>query len=484
MHSFGMRGLAAAVLMVLVGCGAEEGSEVSSNDALTAAASELRPQWAKTIESSPGGGWEDFEQGLKAAYGEDGTWVAVFRYGGTTASIGGVALPPAEYWKPVTLVKFAPNGRVLWSKILPPAVELSALAVDKAGNLILAGSAWGTADLGGGPLYPEGAGGGYLAKLAGDGTHRWSRRTRPESGTSFGISGLAVNPSGGFVAVSNFYRYPYEPEPYYQGQLMVIRYREDGSPIWTRLFEQPQQGTNYFTGRRVAVDAHGQIYVTGSCGGRVALDALVVEGGPLGGAACVASFRSDGKGRFFKLLSPTNGSAGPVDTRDGHLLVGLFGQLETGKEGAYVVSMDLAGRQRWFRQLHTFSGDGYNEYRLRPYDLQLGPNKELVTASRLLGNTLGVEAPGGTYYDQGMLIAKFDRVTGALMQTRRLMGANLWFGPDSESEWNTGDLAIHPKTGEIAYVGTLWGDQNEDLGTDPPVKPMGPSDGFIVTMTP
>jgi hypothetical protein len=69
------------------------------------------------------------------------------------------------------------TGAHVWSKPVATsgAIEPQAIAVDGAGDLVLAGELTGTVDLGGGPLVGAGDTDVFVVKLDQAGGHRWSK---------------------------------------------------------------------------------------------------------------------------------------------------------------------------------------------------------------------------------------------------------------------------------------------------------------------
>jgi hypothetical protein len=80
----------------------------------------------------------------------------------------------------------------------PPDDELSGVAMDVDGNVLLAGRSMAAVDLGGGPLSGTTID-AFLGKLSSDGTHLWSKRFgAPGEQSAFGLAALV----GGSVALT------------------------------------------------------------------------------------------------------------------------------------------------------------------------------------------------------------------------------------------------------------------------------------------
>jgi hypothetical protein len=105
----------------------------------------------------------------------------------------------------VLLVKYGPAGGHMWSKRFGNAAEQlgSAVGVDMAGNIVLAGSFESAMDLGGGPLQSAGSFDYFLAKLGPDGAHLFSKRFGDGEYQSSSDLGLSVSASGDAALAGN-----------------------------------------------------------------------------------------------------------------------------------------------------------------------------------------------------------------------------------------------------------------------------------------
>ena len=104
----------------------------------------------------------------------------------------------------VVLLVLDPTGAHVSSKLFGniAAQTASGVAVDAVGNLLLAGSAAGSVDFGGGALTSAGGTDIFVAKLTSGGVHLWSKR--------YGAAGnqdardIAVDPSGAVLVAGDF----------------------------------------------------------------------------------------------------------------------------------------------------------------------------------------------------------------------------------------------------------------------------------------
>jgi hypothetical protein len=116
----------------------------------------------------------------------------------TEADFGGGPLTSAGGYD-LFVASLDADGHHLWSERFGDAglQRLHALALTPSGNVILGGTYFGTLDLGGGPLSAGGSYGSFVAALDPSGHHLWSRTV---GGDVFGVTSLAVLPSGNILA--------------------------------------------------------------------------------------------------------------------------------------------------------------------------------------------------------------------------------------------------------------------------------------------
>jgi hypothetical protein len=162
----------------------------------------------------------------------------------------------------VVVAKLSAQGEPLWIRGFPGPTTgdcLSDLAVDRVGNVILAGRTDVGVDFGAGPLQ---GGGVYVAKLDPSGATLWARAY---AGTGlFSSQTLAVTPSGGVAVATGL-----------NNEVVVFSLDADGDYLFTKQYGHAQgQGATAMT-----VDTSGHIWVAGNFGGTIDFG-----GGPLTGS--------------------------------------------------------------------------------------------------------------------------------------------------------------------------------------------------------
>jgi hypothetical protein len=115
---------------------------------------------------------------------------------GPAASAGG---------RDVFLVKLSPAGAVLWAHTFGGPLDDNArgIAVDADGNVAIAGSFKGTAAFGGSPLVGAGGLDVFVAKYSPGGAHLWSRGFGDAADQV--AAGVAIAPKGDVIIAGSFY---------------------------------------------------------------------------------------------------------------------------------------------------------------------------------------------------------------------------------------------------------------------------------------
>ena len=183
-----------------------------------------------------------------------------------TADFGGGPLVSAG-WRDIFVVKYAADGSHQWSRRFgnSSADTGLAVAVDATGNVFVAGEFQLAVDFGGGSLVAQGMD-VFLAKYAADGAHQWSQRFGDAVSSCLG---MVADASGG-VVITGFFS---ESAEFGGGTLtsagdvdiFLAKFDGNGTHQWSRSFG----GASYETGWSVAIDAVGNVFLTGDFTGTV-----------------------------------------------------------------------------------------------------------------------------------------------------------------------------------------------------------------------
>jgi hypothetical protein len=136
--------------------------------------------------------------------GDDRAWAVATDHAGNvvvagffsdTIDFGGGPLVSTGSWD-IFVVKLDAAGNHLWSKRFGDSEQQEAhsVAVDAAGNIVLGGMFWGALDFGGGALTSAGGTDMFVAKLDAAGNHVWSKRFGDTTGQD--TRAVAVDASG------------------------------------------------------------------------------------------------------------------------------------------------------------------------------------------------------------------------------------------------------------------------------------------------
>ena len=255
------------------------------------------------------------------------------------------------------VAKLDPAGNHLWSKGFGGAGPQSGLGVatDAAGNVVLTGHFEGTVDFGGAGLTSAGGGDVFVAKLAPDGNHLWSKRFG-EVSDQYGV-GVATDAAGNVLVTGNYsgtVDFGGGPLSANYGSF-VAKLDPAGNHQWSKSLD----GTNVQYGyRSVATDAAGNVVLTGDF-----LFTVDFGGGPLAsvGGRAVFAAKLDPAGNHlwskrFGGVSEAYGLGVTTDATGNVVLTGSFqdtvdfggGPLTSvGSYAAFVAKLDPAGNHLW-----------------------------------------------------------------------------------------------------------------------------------------
>lgn len=246
------------------------------------------------LDSSGGHVWSKVFGGVgndtpwDVAFHADGSLLLAGQFGGyvpvATIDFGGGALSKVDGG--AFVVRLSEAGDHVWSKGLgKPDDAVQHLAIDGAGNALIAGPSEGPIDLGGGVL-PQGAGvmDFFVAKLSPDGVHVWSHGFGGLSSSGMGkppgdvLTGIAATPGGG-AAVTGFFSDVID----FGGGLLteggvtdVFVGHFDGMGAHLRSAAFGSAGSD--VARAIAVDGQGRTVVAGQHWGEIDLGGEILPG--------------------------------------------------------------------------------------------------------------------------------------------------------------------------------------------------------------
>jgi hypothetical protein len=352
--------------------------------------------------------------------------------------------------------------------------QVSAVAVDGAGNTYITGMFQNTVDLGGGALTSAGASDVFVASFAPDGMHRWSKRfgsTASDQGAGIAVAGGKAYVTGEFTGSVDFGGGAKTAVG--SGDVFVLAL-DAGTGAYSTAFAFG--GTTSDAGIGIGADGSGNITVGGFFGpGTVALGGGNMLTGTAGLSAFVASFTPAGAHRWSKRLSGLNANntynstqsltidgAGNVTAGGEFSAMSDFGGgavTSAGDFDAFVVSFTSMGGYRWSK---TFGAS------------------QMDTANGVAADAQGNIVVGGSFHNTVMFgttsltssgvidgwIGILDGATGSVRWAKKLGAA---------SSGVVRDVGVDPQGNAIAS-GDIQG--AADFGTGA-LSPLGQYDIFI-----
>jgi len=174
------------------------------------------------------------------------------------------------------IAKYNPGGDFIWVKQIGAGATSIGMAVDAAGNMYITGELTATVDFDPAATVnavpTSGGSDVFVAKYDSSGSHQWafhagnSNSARPDGGAA-----IALDNAGNVYVTGYFYsKADFDPSPAPAdtanltsnggiGDIFVAKYSNSGSYIWAKNLG----GTGRDEGHGIAVDAAGNVYVTG-----------------------------------------------------------------------------------------------------------------------------------------------------------------------------------------------------------------------------
>jgi hypothetical protein len=274
---------------------------------------------------------------------------------GGTIDFGCGALPAV----PITFVaKLDVAGHCLWSKGFETGVTVSPrVAVDASQSVVVTGWTGASIDLGGGPLAAESP---FIVKLDPSGAFAWSQSLS----AAISQQTLAVDHEGN-IALAGVFNDGTSPS-----STLVVEFSPSGTQRWSKSFPGASPAG-------VAVDAHGNVLVTGSIKGPVDFGGgtLTSVNGP---SAYVVELTPTGEHVWSEAFpNAEDPDAGPspsfnypqgisVDASGNVLFTGSYrGSVDFGggflppvADGIFVVELDPTGAHLWSKGFEDGLGIG------------------------------------------------------------------------------------------------------------------------------
>jgi hypothetical protein len=264
----------------------------------------------------------------------------------------------------VFVAKFNAAGVHLWSQRFGSTGQEGgdSVALDALGDVFVAGYFFGTVDFGGGNLVSAGDTDIFVAKYNSDGAHKWSQRFG-STGSEVGFS-AAVDASDN-VFVTGFFNGTVN---FGGGNLVsagsddifLAKYNEVGVHQWSQRFGSATSDA----GRCVAVDASGNVLVTGNFTGTVNFgggnlvslgsnEIFVAKYGAAGAHLWSQRFGGTGSDQASSVRVDVPGNVFVAGSFQGTADLGGDDLVSAGSNDIFIAMYDAAGVHQWS---HGFGG--------------------------------------------------------------------------------------------------------------------------------
>ena len=357
------------------------------------------------------------------------------------------------------VASYSKTGQHRWSKGIggPGPDRGEKVAIDSAGNVLLAALGSGTFDVEGTSLDCGEPSAGFFASFTSNGVFRWSRVLG--KGKSW-PSDMALDREGNILTVGSF-----EQDIQMAGSkltsaggddIFILSSDANGESRWARTLGTPENDQ----ARAVTTDNAGNVFVTGTFTGELTFGNDTVQGAGESDLY-VASYSPAGEPRWLRRYGDDGWDMGGglVTDEDGNVYVtGVISRagVDCGNQPTYYADIFLAslsseGVERWAHRFSTNSGEGT--------DLALDGRGNLCLTGSFSGS---VDFGGGSFYSeeppeapltpgefQGCDGPSLDIVVACFTET----GDHLWsrrFGETSDDEGRA--IAFGPE-GSIYVTG-------------------------------
>jgi hypothetical protein len=316
-------------------------------------------------------------------------------------------------------------GAFVWARRFGDASAQSGVdvAVDSLGNTVIIGDFAGTIDFGGGALTSLGLTDVFVAKFDPAGGHLWSKRygdAMAQNGKGIAVDGAGnVIITGSFAGTMTFGASVLTSMGLLTTDVFVAKLNPSGQPIWAKQFGDALAAQS---GKAVAVDGAGNVVVTGDVAGTINFGGGALTSAGLTDVF-VAAFNQNGAYSWGKLFGDaTAQTAGGVAvdavgnvviTGDAAGKVNFGGGMLTSAGGSdvYLARFTSSGAHLWSK---LFGGAGADHGR----DVAVDPMGGIV----IIGDFPGTINFGGTALTAmgtDVFVAKLDPLAGAHLWSHR-----------------------------------------------------------------
>jgi hypothetical protein len=360
------------------------------------------------------------------------------------------------------VAKLSPAGELIWVRTLGSQGTdfASAVAVDTAGNIIVLGGFEGRMEFAGSALRSRGMSDLFVVSYSHEGKESWARSL---GGPSWELAAsLAVDMSGDILVAGAFEHTLAVADRVLESEgdadAFAVRLAPDGSHIWSiRL-----GGEGWDEANAIAVDANGNAIVAGALSNKDGSHGFVSKYSSEGASLWNQRFTGTASDRALAVAAAPGGAILVAGTFAGAVDLGGERLDSAGKHDLFLASYDPDGRHRWSRRFGGSQGDCARA-------IALDGERFFVVA----GSISGEVSVGGNTLHAGqldMFVARYS-ITGEHVWSQSFPGA----GAGTRSLVTTAEGAI-VAAGSFPY--------SIDFGGESSLKSAGAFDAFVVALTP
>jgi hypothetical protein len=314
-----------------------------------------------------------------------GNFIGTVDFGG-----GAVTSKACCFFEDMFVMKLDPQGNFMWSKTFGDGAAQTArsVAVDAAGNVVMAGDFQGVVDFGGGALTAVGGGtiDIFVAKFTTAGAHVWSKRFGDAADQS--AEEVVLDAAGNVVVTgymsgaTDFGSGPVTATGA-QSAAFIAKLSAGGDAMWASAFGNEARGLG------VDTDAGGNVAVTGSFKGTADLGGGPISGGGSNNTVFVGLFDGQGKHAWSHAFGSgsAQGTSVVIDGKGKVVVGGAFsGAIDFGGPNltsaggfdAFLVKLDSVG-------CHVFGGQFGNEVYQATQNVAVDASGNIIIAGNFAG---------------------------------------------------------------------------------------------------